>query len=212
MWRFGAYKDRLTFLCSIVGAFLSGLGVVVPLLVSSSGVAWWVLVLIVTFLSLMALTAILVLKSETTTRVYQANDENSIRNYLLRWIRNGGRVAIWTRDMSWAEDEEMMEMLRLKAQSQELIICLPYETDTTEKLKNYGADVVAYGAWDSPITSFTIANYGRSGSRVAIRRRKANLHIIQEFSAEEHSAFEMAQDLVRLVREQQLAGRRTTGG
>ena len=207
MWHFGAYKERITFLSSIVGASLSGLGVIVPLVVTSSYVTWWVLVLIAVFLSLMVLTTVIVLKSETTIRVCQADDEMSIHNYLVHWIKNGGRIAIWTRDMSWADDDDMKEMLRQKAQSQELIICLPNETDTTEYLSSYGAEVIAYGAWDSPITSFTIANYGRAGSRVAIGRRKGNLHIIQEFSAEEHSAFDMAHDLVRLVREQQRARR-----
>ena len=207
MWHFGAYKERNAFLCSIVGAFLSGLGVIVPLVLSSSYVTWWVFVLIAAFLSLMVLTTIIVLKSETTIRVYPADDEMSIRNYLLHWIKNGGRVAIWTRDMSWADDDDMKEMLRLKAQSQELIICLPNETDTTEYLSSYGAEVIAYGAWDSPIMSFTISNYGRAGARVAIGRRKGNFHIIQEFSAEENSAFDMAHDLVRLVREQQRARR-----
>ena len=212
MWRFGAYKEKISFLSSIAGTFLSGIGIIVSLLVSSSHFPWWVWVPIAALFLLMALTTILVLKAETTTRAYQADDESSIRGYLLRWIKNGGRVAIWTRDMSWAEDADMKEMLRLKAQSQELIICLPNETETTENLRKYGAEVVAYGAWDSPINSFTIANYSRAGSRVAIGRRKGNLHIIQEFSAEEHSAFDMAHDLVRLVREQQLAGRRTTDG
>lgn len=207
MWHFGAYKERITILSSIVGASLSGLGVIVPLLVSSGHVALWVIALIAVFLSLMALTTIIVLKSETTTHVYRADDEKGIRNYLLHWIKSGGRVAIWTRDMSWADDDDMKEMLSLKAQSQELIICLPNETDTTEYLSSCGAEVIAYGAWDSPSASFTIANYNRAGSRVAIARRKGSLYVIQEFSAEEHSAFDMAHDLVRLVRESRLAGR-----
>ena len=212
MWRFGAYRERISFLSSIAGAFLSGIGIIVSLLVSSTHFSWWVWVPIAALFLLMALITIMVLRAETTTRVYQAYDESGIRNYLVRWIRNGGRVAIWTRDMSWAADPAMKEMLRLKAQSQELIICLPYETETTENLRTFGAEVIAYGALDSPLTSFTIANYGRAGSRVAIGRRKGNLHIIQEFSAEEHSAFDMARDLVTLVREQQFAGQRTAGG
>ena len=212
MWHFGAYKERISFLSSIAGAFFSGLGIIVSLLVSSNHLSPWVLIPIAGLFFLMALTTIIVLKAEATTHVFHADDEGRIRGYLVHWIKNGGRVAIWTRDMSWAEDSEMNELLRLKAQSRELIICLPNETETTEKLRKYGAEVVAYGAWDSPITSFTITNYSRAGSRVAIGRRKGNLHIIQEFSAEQHSAFDMASDLVRLVREQQLAGRQTTGG
>ena len=49
MWHFGAYKERIAFLSSIVGAFLSGFGVIVPLWVSSNAVPWWVVALIVAF-------------------------------------------------------------------------------------------------------------------------------------------------------------------
>ena len=212
MWRFGAYKERISFLSSIVGAFLSGIVIIVSLLVASNYLPTWVLILVAVLFFLMAITEFIVFKARTTTHVYHADDESSIRNYLAHWIKNGGRVAIWTRDMSWADAQEMQELLRSKARSNELIICLPNETETTERLREHGAEVIAYGAWDSPFTSFTITNYDRAGSRVAIGRRKGNLHIIQEFSAEEHSAFDMARDLVRLVREQQLAERRTTGG
>ena len=194
MWHFGAYKEKISFLGSIAGAFLSGIGIIVSLLVSSNHFPGWVWVPLAALFVLIVLATFLVLKAEATTRVYQADDESSIRSYLVRWIKNGGRVAIWTRDMSWAEDAEMKDLLHLKARSQELIICLPSETETTEKLRKYGAEVVAYGVWDSPNVSFTIANYGRAGSRVAIGRRKGNLHVIQEFSAEEHSAFDMAHD------------------
>ena len=209
MWRLGAYRERISFLSSAAAAFLSALGIILSLLISAGLVPEWVLMPVAALFLFIALTTIIVLKADTTTRVYQADDEIGIRSYLMRWIKNGGRVAIWTRDMSWAEDAEMNEMLRSKAQSRELIICLPDDTETTENLRNHGADVIAYGSWDSPLTSFTIANYGRAGSRVAVGRRKGNLHVIQEFSAEEHSAFDMARDLVTLVREQQFAGQRT---
>ena len=212
MWHLSAYRERISFLSSAVAAFLSGLGIIISLLVSAGLFPEWVLMPVAALFFFIAIMTVIVLRAGTTTHVYRADDEIGIRGYLMRWIKNGGRVAIWTRDMSWAEDAEMKEMLRSKAQSRELIICLPDETEATVNLRNHGADVIAYGAWDSPLTSFTIANYGRAGSRVAVGRRKGNLHIIQEFSAEAHSAFDMARDLVTLVREQKLAGQRTARG
>ena len=201
MWRVNVYKERVSFLLSSAGSLLPGLGVIIPLLLSSHELTWWIIALIITFVGLMALAAAIVLKSETTTRVYRADDKLGIRSYMLRWIRDGGRVAIWTRDLSWADDDHVKQLLCQKARSQEVIICLPRKTETTDYLKQNGAEVVAYGAWDSPVVSFTIANFNRAGSRVAVGRRKGPLHIIQEFSAGEHLSFDMAHDLVRLVRE-----------
>ena len=211
MWRVNAYKERIGFLLSSFGALMSGLGVIVPLLLSSHEITWWIIALIGTFVVLMVLAATIVLKSETTNRVYRADDKLGIRNYMIRWIRDGGQVVIWTRDMSWADDDHVKQLLCRKARSHEVIICLPRETETTDYLKQNGAEIVTYGAWDSPAASFTIANFNRAGSRVAVGRRKGAMHIIQEFSAGEHSSFDMAHDLVRLLREGSTVGGKGTG-
>ena len=108
--------------------------------------------------------------------------------------------------MSWAHDEEINQLLIHKAQRNELIICLPRNIEKSEALREQGAEVIAYGTLDAPATSFTITNYERAGSRVAVGRPSGNLHIIQEFSQGEHPAFHMAEDLVRLVRERNNAG------
>ena len=190
---------------STVGSFASVLGVIMSLLISSQVVLWWMLVLIATaaiFFVLMVSAIIIVLKSDTPTRWYRFDDKGGIRNYLFDWIKSGGRVAIWTRDMSWVDDEEMTQMLRSKAQAHELILCLPREIDKSDDLKQHGAEVFAYGTLEAPESRFTIVNHGQAGSRVAMGRRRDNLHIIQEFSgADEHPAFHMARDLVRLVQE-----------
>ena len=64
--------------------------------------------------------------------------------------------------MSWANDEDINELL-------------------IDALKIQGAEVIAYGTLDVPATSFTITNYGRGGSRVAVGRPSGKLHVIQEF-------------------------------
>ncbi len=202
MWRVNVHKDKISILVSIIGAFASVASVTIPLLILPQNAPWWAIALIVVFVLLMLIAIILVLKSETMVHVYQIEDQQGIRNYMFRWIRNGGRVAIWTRDMSWVNDEEMRQMLRDKAERRELIICLPEEIDKSTELEQRGAEVIAYDTWEAPATRFTIVNYEQEGSRVAVGRRHGNLHFIQEFSAGEHTAFHMAQDLVRLVREQ----------
>ena len=69
-----------------------------------------------------------------------------------------------------------------KAQEKELIICLPKNIEKSDALKQHGAEVIEYGTLDAPATSFTITNYGRGGSRVAVGRPSGKLHVIQEFS------------------------------
>ena len=210
MWRINVYKEKILLLVSTIGSFASVLGVIISLLVSSQDVFWWILVLIaaaVIFSVLLVVAIIIVLKSDTPTRWYRFDDKARIRKYLFDWIKSGGRVAIWTRDMSWVDDEEMQQMLRGKAQAHELILCLPKEIDKSDDLKQHGAEVFAYGTLEAPESRFTIINYGQAGSRVAMGRRRDSLHIIQEFSgADEHPAFYMARDLVRLVQERNNAG------
>ncbi len=203
MWRINVYRDRIILLVSTIGSIASVLGVIISLILSSQDIFGWDLIPIVAtviLFVLMVAAAIMVLKSDVPTRRYRFDDKEGIRNYLFNWIKSGRRVVIWTRDMSWVADEEMIHMLRGKAQAHELILCLPREIDKSDDLKNHGAEVFAYGTLDAPESRFTIVNYGQVGSRVAIGRRRDSLHIIQEFSgADEHPAFHMARDLVRLV-------------
>lgn len=195
-------KDKLLQIGYVVGAFASIWSVIIALLlVQPQNLSWPIGIASGVVIAPMIWAIVAVVRSETPTRIYQANDKSGIRNYLYRWIENGGRVAIWTRDMSWAEDADMNQLLLSKAQAKELIICLPKDITKSNYLKQNGAEVVAYGTWDAPAVSFTIINYNRAGSRVAVGRASGNKHIIQEFSEGEHPAFYMAYDLVRMVQE-----------
>jgi len=118
------------------------------------------------------------------------------------WIEHGGRVAIWTRDMSWAQNPETHRLLIAKARRKELILCLPELNELAKELANAGAEVCAYGTrrLESPAARFTIAFFGREGSRVAIGRAEGDTHVIDEFSAASHPAFHLAGDLIAIVR------------
>jgi hypothetical protein len=118
------------------------------------------------------------------------------------WIEHGGRVAIWTRDMSWAQNPETRRLLTEKARRNELILCLPELNELASELTRAGAEVCAYGAslLESPSSRFTIAFLGRDGSRVAVGRAQGDAHVIDEFSVGGHPAFHLAADLVTLVR------------
>ena len=75
MWRVNAYKERIGFLLSSFGSLMSGLGVIITLLLSSHEITWWIIALIVAYVGLMVLAAAIMLKSETTNRVYRADDK-----------------------------------------------------------------------------------------------------------------------------------------
>ena len=203
VWCAKFYKDRILQLVAIIGAVASVVGVGIPGLFSESGVVLWrlALLLIVT-VPFMVAAIWLVFKSEHLTRVYSIGADKDISNYLYRWIQTGRHVLICTRDMSWADEPSMMDLLKNKASSQELTIVLPEEVERSNRLRAMGAEVIAYGALEPLTTHFTIVNFGQPGSRVAIGWRSGDRHLIQEFSAaDEHPTFYLALDIVKLAKE-----------
>jgi len=134
--------------------------------------------------------------------IFKQSDSTSIKNYMLHWIAYGGRVAIWTRDMSWANDDRSKNLLLEKAQSGELIICLPTHTSFSRELEEKGGEIYVYGMelLSDPSARFTIAFYGRDGSKVAIGRARADKHIIEEFDTGSHPAFNLANELVQVAK------------
>lgn len=203
MWQHTSYTvrnsfnaNRLQLSVSLIGAIASIAG-----LIRFQTSDWSSLTLFVPFIALLAITAIVVFKPTSSRHVFSKDDRRGIRDYMFHWIQNGGRVAIWTRDMSWVDDDDMKRLLRQKAEARELIVCLPNATEVTDWLSQFGAEVITYRIWDSPLGRFTIANYNRDDSRVAVGRGEGQFHVIDEFALSDNdSTFHLARDLVRLVR------------
>lgn len=203
MWQQTSYRvrnslhnNKLQLLISLSGTIAS----VVNLILFLDGV-WSSLPLAVPFLALLAIIAVVIFKSTSTRSVFSRDDRRGIRDYMFNWIQSGGRVAIWTRDMSWVDDDDMKRLLRQKAEAGELIVCLPKATEVTDWLSQFGAEIITYGTWDSPLGRFTITNYNRDDSRVAVGRGEGQRHVIDEFAfSDNDSTFHLARDLVRLVR------------
>lgn len=125
---------------------------------------------------------------------------SQIRDYMYRWITRGGRVAIFSRDLSWVQDEEMRELLRRKAKRNELCVCLPNEIPLVRELATEGAEVHTYPELEYvPESRFTIINHGRSDAQVAVGGTFKERHVIREFSVGEHPFFSVANDLVEVV-------------
>ncbi|MDW7730550.1 MAG: hypothetical protein SCJ94_11190 [Bacillota bacterium] len=132
--------------------------------------------------------------------VYKINDNNSINQYMFKLISEGGRVAIWTRDMSWAENLDTIELLTSKARRNELIICTSRRFSIMSQLISAGAEVYLYDRLDFvPRSRFTIVQFGREGSRVAIGSREGSYHVIKEFASGEHPIFTVTEDLIKFA-------------
>lgn len=169
-----------------------------------SPLPWWAITLLVSATFFFIVLVVLEFLAHPSRRVYAKSDTHGIRRYMHNWIRHGGRVAIWSRDLTWADDKETRRLLKEKAEQKELILCLPKHNELTEELAKAGAEVCAYGAnyRESPASRFTITFFGKSGARVAIGRPDGDTHVVEEFSADAGPVFSLAEDLIAIVRAQ----------
>ncbi|HKB24949.1 MAG TPA: hypothetical protein VKG64_07820 [Methylomirabilota bacterium] len=187
---------------ALVASFASMGGLLVAFLPSPRNLPSWAVALLVSATLFLVLLVVLEFLDRRGRRVYAKSDAEGIKRYMHGWIEHGGRVAIWTRDISWAQNPETRRLLTEKARRNELILCLPELNELAGELARAGAEVCAYGArlLESPASRFTIAFFGRDGSRVAVGRAEGETHVIDEFSAGGHPAFHLAADLITLVR------------
>jgi len=177
-------------------------GLLVAFLPSVKDLPWWAVTLLVLAVFAFIVLVVLEFADRRGRRVYTKDDSEGIKRYMHAWIEHGGRVAIWTRDMSWAQNPETRQLLTEKARRNELILCLPEVNALASELSEAGAEVCAYGTGllEAPASRFTIVFFGRDGSRVAVGRAEGDSHVIDEFSAGGHPAFHLAADLVTLAR------------
>ena len=141
------------------------------------------------------------IKSNKMLRFKKKRDwQGKVRKYMDKWIRNGNKVAIYSHDLSWVDDD-IKSLLCQKATKKELVICLPKYTDLTKQLDDMGAEILVYG--DNgymPDSRFTIVNYGTGTPSVAMAHFDREEHVIEECSAGEHPAVFVANDLVAIIK------------
>ena len=197
-----AWGELIWKLVALAASFASMGGLLAAFLPSPKDLPPWTVALLVSAAFFLLVLVVLEFLDRRGRRVYAASDPEGIKKYMHHWIEHGGRVVIWTRDMSWAQNPETRRLLTEKAGRNELILCLPELNEIATELEGAGAEVCAYGArhLESPASRFTIAFFGRDGSRVAVGRAEGDTHVIDEFSAGDHPAFHLAEDLITLVR------------
>jgi hypothetical protein len=199
-WR--AWGEVVLKLVALAGSVASLVGLLRQFLPSPKDLPHWAVALLVVAPLLFIVFIVLEFHDHRPCRVYASTDIAGIKKYMHDWIKHGSRVAIWTRDMSWAHDDDTRSLLKEKAAGGELILCLPEQNDLAKELAAAGAEVCVYGTklLESPASRFTIVFYGRDGARVAVGRADGNTHVIDEFNSRSHPAFYLAADLVALVR------------
>lgn len=198
------WSDLLFKTIALAASLASLIALLVMFLPSPRELPWWAIALLVSAASFFILLVVLELLFRRGRRVYANTDTDGIKGYMHKWIEHGGRVAIWTHDMSWADNAETRRLLMEKSQHGELILCLPEKNKLAMELEASGAEVCAYGTniLESPASRFTIIFFGRSGARVAVGRAEGDTHVIDEFDAGGHPAFYLAEDLIALIRAQ----------
>jgi hypothetical protein len=134
------------------------------------------------------------------SRIFRVRKEARIRKYMFKWISQDGRAVIFSRNLSWVRDEQMKDLLRRKAERNELTVCLPNRIQLLEDLEQAGAEICIYPELGYvPAASFTIVRQGRMDSRVAVGRMIKNKHVIEEFGVGEHPVFHVANDLTSII-------------
>ena len=197
-----ARRRSLRNVLLLLGTASSVLALFANFLPTIEEIPWWGIALLALAAFLAGTLGILEMFERPQRRVFRKQDTAGVLKYMHEWIKHGGRVAIWSRDMSWANNEETKQLLKLKAQRHELLLFLPSANPLSRQLENSGAEVNYYGMTrlESPGSRFAITHYGRDGSSLAVGRARGDSHVIDEFHASDHPAYHIAADLVALAR------------
>ena len=194
------WKDVFYRLISLAASYLTLIGVLITVFDKDEWSGYLTFFVLVSFLATVIL-VFLEVKSVSHIHKFDPADKEGIQDYMHDWIKSGGRVAIWTRDMSWANNEHAKSLLMKKATDGELIICLPSSTDLTRELQRAGAEICTYSTTNfDPEARFTIREFSRSGSRVAIGRNIDGLHVIEEYTSGKDPVYSLTLELVGLAR------------
>ena len=100
------WSDLLFKTIALAASLASLIALLVMFLPSPRELPWWAIALLVSAASFFILLVVLELLFRRGRRVYANTDTDGIKGYMHKWIEHGGRVAIWTRDMSWADNAE----------------------------------------------------------------------------------------------------------
>lgn len=196
----------ITNLISQFGCLASLIGLVLSIKSPDSSFNGWHWLLLFLSIVLFFISFGLVIWEYHTKKPLIFKNPQGIRDYMYNWIKNGGRTVIFTRDLSWVSDEEMKDMLNNKSRHCELTICMPNKISKVEEFERSGASIIIYSDVNyTPLSRFTITNYGRDDAKVAVGKSMSNgNHLIEVYGNGEHPYFQVANDLINILNTKQL--------
>jgi hypothetical protein len=158
-----------------------------------------------TLLTLLVVLVVLLIYNDVANYILRlphvCASKEQIATYMFNWISRGGRVIVFTRDMTWAIQPNIENLLLAKARQNELTIYMPKPTDLSKKLELAGATVFHYQALNFiPSSRFTIINADRMDAHVAIGGQQDGKHVIEEYRAGQHPVFAVIHDLTEVIR------------
>lgn len=161
-------------------------------------------IIVIICIALLIISIIVTIVNYITNKPKVFKSERSVKEYLHKWIQNGGRTVIFTRDMSWVDDSEIKSMLKRKAEDGELVILMPKKLEKVEEFEVVGAKIIEYPDLKfTPRARFTITNFGRTDAKIAVGKRMSSgtkfKHLIEEYDQGSHPYFQLADDLVQMI-------------
>lgn len=185
-----------------LGTLASLIGIIITLNSDSEISSIIVTICIVLAIVLFGLAIYIEIKNYKKPGLFCENDQE-INSYMIDWIEKGGSVTVFTRDMSWAQDDiSVKRMLLRKAEKSELEIVLYEKNEFISELENKGAKIYTYGELDYiPKSRFTIVRTNRLDSKVAIGSEKNGKHYIEEFGVTDGYPLHIANDLINLIKQ-----------
>ncbi|MFI6216130.1 hypothetical protein ACIBCD_29400 [Nocardia brasiliensis] len=194
-------RSLLVKIVSILVALTASIKLVFSLKPADQGLSSWNIVLLTLAIGFSVLAISVECFDYWDSRPKRYSDAGQIRDHMFDLIKDGGRVSVFTRDLSWVDDTQMMDMLRSKAEGDNLTLVMPKRISKSEELQKAGAFVIYYGSHYTIKSRFTICNMDRVDSTVSIGRRSGKKHVIEKYEQKDgHPAYALAQDLAGVLR------------
>jgi len=158
----------------------------------------------------LALNLVLEIRAYRQGRARIVQTGEAIQRYMAKLLKDGGRVAIFSRDMTWADNATMRNLLLGKARQGEMTIVVPRMIQIVEDLRAEGADVYTYENLDYSLRSrFTLVQRGTAVPRVAVGRPNGESEVrVEEFSDRTDPVVTLAEDMLEVL---ERIGRKVTG-
>ncbi len=194
-------KKLIINILTQLGTLTSLIGLIFTLKSNSNDFNGWQWGLLFLSIACFAISVWIIISDHNETKPLIFKTQTAIRNYMFSWIESSGRTVIFTRDLSWVNDDEMRDMLKNKASKGDLVICLPNRISKVDDFEKSGAVIVEYSGCNyTPESRFTITNFGRNDARIAVGKTiSLNRHLIEEYKSGEHPYFYVANDLVNVL-------------